>query len=217
MQVVKLRQALEAVADQDKKPQMERYMRDQFPFLGVQSVPRREAEKDFLKSFTAKEVPFDVIETLWQEPEREFKYVALDLLKKKQKYLVYDDIPRLRQLVQTESWWDTIDTLDRIIGQIGLRDERVNQLMLAWSLDDDFWVRRIAIDHQLNRKEQTNTDLLSQIIQNNFGSQEFFINKAIGWSLRQYSKTDPAWVRQFITQHEPDLHPLSKREASKYL
>jgi 3-methyladenine DNA glycosylase AlkD len=89
--------------------------------------------------------------------------------------------------------------------------------MLTWSVDDDLWLRRIAIDHQLLRKDQTDTALLEEIIVANLGQQEFFINKAIGWALRDYSKTDPGWVRAFIERHRDDLAPLSVREAGKYL
>ena len=80
-----------------------------------------------------------------------------------------------------------------------------------------FWLRRIAIDHQLNRKEKTNKELLEKIIVNNLGSSEFFINKAIGWSLREYSKTNPAWVKNFINRYKDKLDKLSIREASKYI
>ena len=83
--------------------------------------------------------------------------------------------------------------------------------------DEDFWVRRIAIDHQLCRKERTNTELLEKILVNNFGSSEFFINKAIGWSLRDYSKTNQDWVRNFVETHKDKMDKLSIREASKYL
>ena len=89
--------------------------------------------------------------------------------------------------------------------------------MLEWSLDEDFWVRRVAIDHQLCRKERTNTALLEQIIVNNLGSGEFFINKAIGWSLRDYSKTNPAWVRDFLNRYGERMERLSVREAGKYV
>ena len=89
--------------------------------------------------------------------------------------------------------------------------------MLQWSTDEDFWIRRIAIDHQLLRKEKTNTQLLEQIIINNLGSSEFFINKAIGWSLRDYSKTNPDWVRDFINRYKERMDKLSVREASKYI
>ena len=89
--------------------------------------------------------------------------------------------------------------------------------MLRWSKDQDFWLRRIAIDHQLGRKEKTNTKLLEKIIVNNFGSKEFFINKAIGWALRDYSKTNPKWVENFINTYQNQMNHLSIKEASKYL
>ena len=89
--------------------------------------------------------------------------------------------------------------------------------MLEWSKDKDFWIRRIAIDHQLGRKEKTNTELLEKIIINNFGSDEFFINKAIGWALRDYSKTNPEWVKDFINKYKSKMDKLSIKEASKYI
>ena len=96
-------------------------------------------------------------------------------------------------------------------------DERINDLMQEWSTDTDIWLRRIAIDHQLCRKDRTNTKLLEKILVNNLGSSEFFINKAIGWSLRDYSKTDSGWVRTFIERYNERMDKLSIREASKYL
>ena len=89
--------------------------------------------------------------------------------------------------------------------------------MLEWSKDNDIWVRRVAIDHQLGRKEKTNTVLLEKILVNNFGSDELFINKAIGWALRDYSKTNPEWVREFINKYKDKMSNLSIREASKYI
>jgi 3-methyladenine DNA glycosylase AlkD len=116
----------------------------------------------------------------------------------------------------SKQWWDTIDGLDRIIGDIGLTDNRVDDLMIEWSENNDFWMRRIAIDHQLLRREKTNTDLLEKIICNNFGSKEFFINKAIGWSLREYSKCNPTWVKDFVEKYKDKMAKLSIKEASKY-
>ena len=113
--------------------------------------------------------------------------------------------------------WDTIDALDTVIGQIGLSDKRVDQLMLDWSQASDFWLRRIAIDHQRGRKEKTKPGLLAKIIDNNLSREEFFINKAIGWALRDYSKTNPPWVKEFLASRKNGLAKLSLREASKYL
>lgn len=141
----------------------------------------------------------------------------MDYLVAMQKFLKFDDVSHIEKYIKTNQWWDTIDGLDRIVGNIAFTDERINDLMLEWSTDEDFWVRRIAIDHQLCRKERTNTELLEKILVNNFGSSEFFINKAIGWSLRDYSKTNPDWVRNFVETHKDKMDKLSIREASKYL
>jgi len=128
-----------------------------------------------------------------------------------------EDFPKLKELAQTKSWWDSIDQLDLIIGEVTFHYPETKNIMRQWSLDEDFWLRRIAIDHQLMRKDLTDTALLAEVICNNFGQTEFFINKAIGWSLRNYSKVNPDWVRAFIDQHASQMASLSIREASKYL
>ncbi|MBF6978521.1 DNA alkylation repair protein [Aerococcaceae bacterium zg-BR22] len=212
-----IEQELQSVANKQKAIAMANYMRNQFEFLGVQTPTRKQIMRDFYKSERKQGIDWTFIDACYQSPYREMHYVALDYLKALEKFLRYEDIPHLRLLAEQNTWWDTIDQLDRLIGNIGLNDERVNDLMLEWSQDSNFWIRRIAIDHQLTRKEQTNTELLEQIIINNFGSKEFFINKAIGWSLRDYSKTNPNWVRQFIEQYHEQLSTLSIREGSKYL
>ena len=127
----------------------------------------------------------------------EFQYLAIDYLQIMQGKLTAADLPNLQKLVVRKSWWDTIDALDVIIGGVALRYPELNKILLEWSLDDNIWLRRVAIDHQLTRKEKTDPALLERIIVN-LGQTEFFINKAIGWSLRNYSKTDPNWVRAFI-------------------
>ena len=95
--------------------------------------------------------------------------------------------------------------------------KQADDYLEEWSKNEDFWVRRIAIDHQLCRKEKTNTKLLEAILVNNFGSNEFFINKAIGWSLRDYSKTNPEWVKEFVEKYKDKMDKLSIKEASKYI
>lgn len=134
-----------------------------------------------------------------------------------EKYVSYDDLFKIEHFVRTKQWWDTIDSLMKVYGFVGLTDKRVDQLMLKWSIDPDKWVRRVAIEHQLLRKDEMNIQLLSQIIENNLDSKEFFINKAIGWALRDYSKTNPVWVKNFIAKHHDHLAKLSIIEGSKYL
>lgn len=193
-------------------------MRNQFPFLGIQSVKRRELSKDFLREARKKqEVDWDFVHKCWEKDEREFQYVAIDYLKRMEKFLTAEDIPKLKNLALAKSWWDTIDALDKIIGGIALAYPEVTETLIKWSVDENIWLRRIAINHQRGRKEKTDTDLLEKIIVNNLGQTEFFINKAIGWSLREYSKVNPDWVRDFIEKYQEDLAPLSIREGSKYI
>lgn len=193
------------------------YMKNICPFLGIQKPKRAALSREFLKQAKQTEtVDWAFVDKCWGL-EREFQYLALDYLRAVAELLTVDDVPRLKKLAEARSWWDTVDNLDRIIGGIALKYPAVNEVLLAWSIDDNFWLRRIAIDHQLQRKELTNTDLLEKILINNLGQKEFFVNKAIGWSLRDYSKTDPDWVRAFLAKHKNQMAPLSVREASKYV
>ena len=148
-------------ADQERAHAMAAYMRDQFPFLGLSTPLRRQLEKDFIKeSKASKAVDWVFVEELWELPEREFQYAACDYLRAMQIFLTEADLPRLKQLVVTKSWWDTTDSLDRTIGKINFPSSIVDATMLEWSSDDNFWLRRVAIDHQLLRKDKMKTNLL---------------------------------------------------------
>lgn len=201
-----------------KALKMSEYMRDQFPFYGLATPQRREVYRDLLKEEKkSKKVDWLFLDQCYEDEHREFQYLVVDYLTAMQKFLTYKDVPKIKEYIKAKQWWDTIDGFDTIVGDIALVDDRINDLMLEWSKDDDFWIRRIAIDHQLCRKEKTDTKLLEQIIVNNFDSDEFFINKAIGWSLREYSKTNPEWVRDFLNRYRDQMNQLSIREASKYV
>ena len=213
-----IKDKFEQIEDKNKAESMEKYMRNQFRFYGVPSPKRREVYKEFIKEEKMnKTIDWDFLDKCYKDEHREFQYLVLDYLIALNTYLTYEDIPKITNYIKAKQWWDTIDFLNKIIGNIGLRDSRVNSLLLKWSEDEDIWVRRLAINHQLGRKEKTNIALLEEIITNNFGSDEFFINKAIGWSLRDYSKVNPEWVRVFINRYFDEMSNLSIREASKYL
>jgi len=166
---------------------------------------------------TANGIDWQFVFECWNKPEREYQYLALDYLTAVKAKLTPSDIPNLKKLIEIKSWWDSVDCLDSIVGDIALRHSEVNKTLLEWSTHPNFWLRRAAIDHQLGRKDKTDAPLLKKIIINNLGQTEFFINKAIGWSLREYSKTNPAWVRAFIAEYKDRLSPLSVREGSKYI
>lgn len=214
----KVKEAFEFLRDEENARHMEAYMRDRFKFYGLQTPERRAVYKDVIaRDKKSGIIDREFLEQCWADEHREFQYLVTDYLRAMQKFLTYEDVPFVEQFIRSKQWWDTIDGLDRIVGSIAFRDTRINELMLKWSVDNDFWVRRLAIDHQLLRKHDTDEELLEKILVNNFGSDEFFINKAIGWSLRDYSKTNPAWVRDFIARYHDRMKPLSLREASKYI
>lgn len=204
--------------DPERAPKMAAYMRDQFKFYGLPAAKRKMLYKELLRREKQKEiVDWPLLDRCYEDEHRECQYFVVDYLAAMQRFLTFEDVPKIECYVRTKQWWDTIDGLDGIIGGLGQVDERINHLMLEWATDDDFWLRRIAINHQLGRKDKTNTKLLETILVKNFGSDEFFINKAIGWSLRDYSKTNPAWVRHFLETHRDKMSKLSLREAGKYL
>lgn len=215
-QIVKNR--FEEHQNQQQSLAMAKYMKNQFIFYGISALQRKTIYKDTWKQAKKDgKIDWPFLKLCYEDEHREFQYLVIDYLFALQSFLCFEDIVRIEPLLRSKQWWDSIDGFDTVIGDIGLRDKRVNDVMLAWSMDENFWMRRLAIDHQLNRKAQTDTDLLKQIILNNLGRKEFFINKAIGWSLREYSKTDPQWVKEFLDKYRDKMDQLSIREAEKYI
>ena len=198
---------------------MEKYMRDKFRFLGIRGPKRTELYKKYFPTARkTKVIDWNFIETCWNKEEREFQYAVVYYLKTMQKFLNKGDISKLKYLVVTKSWWDTVDLLSKIIGDVVNRNKELKTLMLEWSKkENDIWLRRVAILHQLSFKENVDKLLLETILEDNLCDGEFFINKAIGWALRDYSKVNPEWVRKFIEKNRSEMANLSLREASKYL
>ena len=197
---------------------MSKYMQDKFRFLGVRGTTRTEIyKKYFPDARKTKIIDWDFVESCWNKEEREFQYVVVYYLKAMQKFLKREDISRLKYLIVTKSWWDTVDLLAKVIGSLVIRIEGYDQIMLEWSKDSNIWLKRVAILYQLSLKEKVDKQILERILVDNLGDSEFFINKAIGWALRDYSKYNPEWVREFIKKNKDNMASLSIREASKYI
>ena len=197
---------------------MSKYMQDKFRFLGVRGTTRTEIyKKYFPDARKTKTIDWDFVENCWNKEEREFQYVVVYYLKAMQKFLKREDISRLKYLIVTKSWWDTVDLLAKVIGSLVIRIEGYDQIMLEWSKDSNIWLKRVAILYQLSLKEKVDKQILERILVDNLGDSEFFINKAIGWALRDYSKYNPEWVREFIKKNKDNMASLSIREASKYI
>ena len=197
---------------------MSKYMQDKFRFLGIRGATRTEIyKKYFPDARKTKIIDWDFVESCWNKEEREFQYVVVYYLKAMQKFLKREDISRLKYLIVTKSWWDTVDLLAKVIGSLVIRIEGYDQIMLEWSKDSNIWLKRVAILYQLSLKEKVDKQILERILVDNLGDSEFFINKAIGWALRDYSKYNPEWVREFIKKNKDNMASLSIREASKYI
>lgn len=204
-------------SDADYASWSKNYLRNHFEFLGIRTPLRRQLTKQFFKEYgvPAKENLQDVIFALWELPEREYQKAALDLLGKVKKTLTPEDMPWLCSLLVKKSWWDTIDVLSpHIMGHLFKSyPQLISQYADQWIEDENFWLQRTAILYQLFYKDKTDEKRLFQYILYRANSEEFFVQKAIGWALRQYAKTNPAIVKEFVASNE--LKPLSKREALK--
>jgi len=201
--------------DTTQAKKMSAYMKDKFVFAGISKPKLKELIKPFLKQTAKTELDWDLVFELWDIPYREAQYIALEYLQKHRKEIKPFHIDNLKRLITEKSWWETVDTIDSLVGEAVLQDEKLKSTLLLWANDDNLWLRRVAINFQQAYKEKTDTDIFEKIILMNLGSKEFFIDKAIGWSLRDYAKVNPEWVNNFVEKYESKLSPLSIREALK--
>ena len=204
--------------NEEKSQQMAAYMKNLFPFAGVPAPTRAAMEKELLKA--SKKLPFadlfELVNVYYEKPEREYQYVAIDLATVNVKRLSLEEVLQFKPLVIEKAWWDSVDAWRKFFALWGASHfEEMPRLFDAFFGEKDFWHRRIAINLQLLYKDRTDTELLKKAIIYDKTTDEFFIQKAIGWSLRQHSKTNPQWVQELITTME--LSPLAVREGSKYL
>ncbi len=204
-------------ADSEQAKKMSAYMQNMFPFLGIPKPELKELIRPFLKETSKEMLDWKKVINLWNVDFREAKYVAIEYLEKHKKQIKPEDIEKLEYLIVTDSWWETVDSIDSLVGICVRADSSLKKKMLEWSEFDNIWLRRVSIDYQQKFREETDTDMLERVIINNLGSKEFFINKAIGWSLREYSKVNPQWVIDFISAHKNEMASLSIKEASKYI
>jgi 3-methyladenine DNA glycosylase AlkD len=220
--IAALRAGLAAVADPARAPAMQAYMRSQMPFYGVAAPAARAVFAAALREHPLpdRRTWESTVRALWDGAERrEERYGALALCGHRL-YRGYQDpatLPLYGDLVVSGAWWDLVDDLaSHKVGPIlRAHHDQVSPVVLGWASDEDIWLRRTAIIAQLGAKADTDLDLLEACIEPSLERPEFFLRKAIGWALRQYAWTDPAWVQDYVRRHDDRLSPLSRREALK--
>jgi 3-methyladenine DNA glycosylase AlkD len=204
--------------DPAKAVEMKAYMKNQFAFLGIQATQRRALQRHWLRKGLIEDglVLNGLVSDLWTMPEREYQYFAMELYHNHNKPAP-DGIRHIEEMIIHKSWWDTVDYIAvNIFGKwMQLFPEEREKIINKWLQSNNIWLQRSCILFQLKYKQQTDTTLLEKIILQCTGSKEFFINKAIGWALREYSKTNPAWVKNFCSTHP--LHNLSRKEALRLI
>ena len=216
---------LEGQKNTEKAQEMEAYMKGKQPFLGVQTPQRKEFYKDF-KQTIGKSMKTDLIEDqiieaimiLWEKREREYRFVALFILDYFE-ITKLENLDLLQNLIISGDWWDTTDSIapNHIGNLLKLHKAEMTKILKLWVHHDNMWIRRSAILSQLKFKSNTDTEFLEYCITNTMHEKEFFIQKAIGWILREYSKTNSEYVSKFIEDHKDSLAKLSIREGNKYL
>lgn len=196
------------------------YMKDQFDFLGIRAADRRTASKPWLtaaKTADATEL-LSFVHDLWSQPEREFQYVGIDMTRAGARNLGPDDLDAVRELVETKSWWDTVDSLAAwTVGPMVRRHRELIADMDDWIDDPNLWIARTALLHQLGYKADTDAARLFRYCDIQAEHPDFFIRKAIGWALRQYARVDPDAVGLWVEENRHRLAGLTVREATKHL
>ncbi|WP_235821824.1 DNA alkylation repair protein [Gottfriedia acidiceleris] len=198
------------------RPAMEAYMKNKFAFLGIKAPERNALLRQFRMS-NGEPPNLKSIINIWSLEEREFQYISLTCLDRQYKKAELERIKLYEQLVVEKSWWDTVDTIaGRLISyHFLIYPELIDEYANKWISSDNMWLNRVALLFQMKFKDKTDQERLFHYCLLLIESKEFFIQKAIGWALREYSYINPKEVELFIKQN--DLSPLSKREGLKYI
>jgi len=218
---IKIREDLKQSQDSDNAKAMQKYMKSTMPYRGVKSAPQKKIYQQAFKEFPVETQPQYslIIKELWNAIYREERYAAIRLAKKYSKFQTLEMLPLYRMMIETGAWWDLVDTIaiDLIGNLLREYNNEMTGVMYEWIEDDDLWIRRTAILSQLKFKKNTNQEMLFCFFDKCLDETSFWIRKAIGWSLREFSKTDAHLVRKFYNKEVDRMSGVTKREVVKYI
>lgn len=217
--LVALEQEFYPLQNQERALQQQRYTKSSLPYFGIPKPEITAIAKRLAKAFPPKdhdEYAKTILYLFNNAQRREIWYSALDYAMVHKKYIIPESIPTYLEIIRFAAWWDIVDTVaDHLVGKALLKTDDIQSNLKLWIHDEHMWIRRTALIAQLKYKSKTNINILAYCITTTMHEKEFFIRKAIGWALRQYSYTNPEWVIQFIEEHRAHLSPLSIREGLK--
>ncbi|RLD20943.1 MAG: DNA alkylation repair protein [Bacteroidetes bacterium] len=206
-------------ANADIAAPMEKYMKDRYEYFGIKSPLRKEIYREHKLKYGL--IPpaetEEIIKWCWQQPQREYQYFAMEFLGRAAKKADLDSINLYVYMITNKAWWDTVDFIaTNLVGAyLKIFSDMTIDLTGEWMASKDIWLQRTCLLFQLKYKSATDTDLMHGFICQLSGSKEFFIRKAIGWVLREYSKTDAEFVVDYVNKYP--ISGLSQREALKWL
>ena len=215
-----LRLQMKKAANPKKAAPMKAYMKGLQDFYGVPMPLRKKILQQARKKFpiTTFEEYESILTDLWKGEYREELYLAIDIGIGYKKFRLDRAMPLYERMIKAADNWDTVDLVaSRLVGELVMANRSHEKKLIQWMRSKNLWLRRASLLAHLNHKKETNIPLLEKTILSMINEKEFFIQKAIGWVLRQYARTDPAWVRKFVKKQETRLSALSRREAMKHL
>jgi 3-methyladenine DNA glycosylase AlkD len=217
--IIPIKEKFESAANPQQAAQMKAYLKNQFEFYGIASPQRKQIVQDHKEThgLLPENNKAEIVQWCWSQPQREWQYFAMNMLGRTAKKEADDILSLYEFLVVHKSWWDTVDFIAaNLVGQyFRLYPDKIAGATAEWMASGNMWLQRTCLLYQLKYKNELDTELLESFIQPLVKSKEFFIRKAIGWILREYSKTNPDYVRSFVSR--TTLSGLSHREALKWL
>lgn len=213
--------SLKASADPDKAVPMARYMKTDMPFYGVQKSGREKiarAIKWHYRPGTFEEY-LELVNLLWSKEHREEKYLAIQLARTYRLFITTDSLELYERLIREGAWWDFVDEIAiKLIGPVLRNEPEVMEPVLdEWIEDENMWIRRAALLSQVLHRDKTDKDRLFRYCKARLGDDEKFVQKAIGWALRDYSRANSEAVRSFLMKHGDEMSELAFREAARVL
>ncbi len=216
-----IRKALIDAGEAEDAIQMQKYMRSDIPFHGVRSAEQKKICNTNFKKYPPKELVeyLNVIQELWSGKFREEKYTAIHYAKRFKTFHRMEALPLFREMIETGAWWDFVDSIAKdLVGSLLKQfPVQVKSLLNDWIVDENLWIRRSAILAQLSFKEDTDHEMLFEFCNKCLHEKSFWIRKAIGWALRDYSKSAQQKVREYVEENQGNMSGVTLREAVKYI
>jgi 3-methyladenine DNA glycosylase AlkD len=212
-----LREKFELIANDENAIAQKAYMKNKFEFFGIYTKERDEISKEAIKNLgiiSEKEYT-KLVKELFKEKERDFDYVAIDIVAFHKKHWTENTIELIEYLITSNSWWDSVDDIASVLvaPYFKIFPQLIIPITSRWNKSENMWLQRTSIIFQNKYKQDADKELLGKYILHCKRSKEFFIQKAIGWSLREYGRFNPDWVVDFVEENKNELANLSKKEA----